>query len=51
MTSVICLHKEGAFWITRNRDLEGLNGTIKQAKTPMNMKFEDFPEGCKRLPF
>lgn len=51
ITSVICLDKEGAFWITRNRDLEGLDGTIKQAKTPMNVKFESFPEGYKRLPF
>jgi len=50
LTSVICLHKEEAFWIIRDRDL-GLDGTIKQAKTPMNMKFEGFPEGYKRLLF
>lgn len=51
VTSFICLHREGAFCITRKRELEGLDGTINQAKTPINMKFEVFPEGYKRLPF
>lgn len=42
VTSVTCLHKEEAFWITRYSEAE--NVTIKQARIPMNATFEGFPE-------